>query len=298
MTPRPLVNLVLLVVAIALIAASSVRAQYYQQPIGSMNKPTTLPYTSDEVGVDDKAIGTKLPLDATFTDENGRPVKLADYFQSGRPVVLNIGYYSCPMLCGVMNEKMVEALKGVPYDVGTEYAVVNISIDPGETWQLARDKKQNYLNALGEPGNAVGWSLLVGPQESINAVTQATGYKYKKVGDEYAHAAVLVLVAPDGTVTHQLNALSLDSGTMKLALVEASGNRIGSLLDRFFAICLDQNPHTGQYTKLAQGVMMAGASVFLVGFLAVMVPLWIKSVKKSNARLSDDVPRAGTPSTT
>jgi protein SCO1/2 len=296
---RSLVQLLSLVIAIASIVTTSARAQYYQQPIGSMNKPTTLPYTSDEVGVDEKAVGNKLPLDAVFTDDAGKQVKLGDYFLQGRPVVLNIGYYSCPMLCGVMNEKMVEALKGVPYDVGTEYAVVNISIDPSETWQLARDKKKSYLKALGEPGNAVGWSLLTGSQESINAVTLATGYKYKKVGDEYAHAAVLVLVSPDGTVTHQLNALSLDSNTMKLALVEASGNRIGSLLDRFFAVCLERNPHTGKYTTLAVGVMQAGATVFVVGFLAVMVPLWIKSVKKSNTRVGPgESPSAGAPSPT
>jgi protein SCO1 len=279
--------------------ASSAPAQYGRQPIGSMNQPTTLPYTSDEVGVDEKAIGNVLPLDAVFTDESGKPVKLRDYFQQGRPVVLNIGYYSCPMLCGVMNEKMVEALKGVPYDVGTEYAVVNISIDPTEAWQLARDKKQNYLKALGEPGNAVGWSLLVGPQESINEVTQATGYKYKKVGDEYAHAAVLVLASPDGKVTHQLNALSLDSNTLKLALVESSGNRIGSWLDRFYAVCFERNPHTGQYTTLAVGVMQAGGALFVLGFLAVMVPLWIKSVRKSNARTGDGTtPTTGAPSPT
>ncbi|MFT3787485.1 MAG: SCO family protein [Tepidisphaeraceae bacterium] len=293
---RRSIQLLTACLASTLLVSAPAVAQYHQQAVGAIDKPLPLPYSEGEVGVDQAKVGEQIPLDLPFVDEDGKPVKIGDYFNKGRPVLLNIGYYQCPMLCGVMNQKMVAALKGVPFDIGTEFDVVNVSINPTETWEVAKKKKETYVAALGKPGNAVGWHLLTGDAVSIEALTRVVGYKYKKVDKEYAHPAVFILVGDNGQVTHYLDALVVDSETMRLALVESSGKKIGSFWDKAFVTCFDRDPHTGKYTKIATGVMQIGSLVFVLGFAAIMVPLWWKSLKRSNERTNgkDAAPPAGT----
>jgi protein SCO1 len=283
---RSLTAILTLLCLLTITSIVAAEGMYNQREIGSLNKPASAPYTPEEVMVDQSKRGSTIPLDTKWVDETGKDVTLADYFTAGRPVVLNLGYYECPMLCGIMNQRMVENLKSLPLDLGTEFMVVNISVDPNENWPLARDKKATYMKTIGKPGNAAGWHLLVGGPESIKSLTEALGYRYKKIDNEIAHPSALIIVSPTGTITQYLDAMLLDTGTTRLALVEASQGKLGSIWDRIILTCFHFDPSTGKYTKLAIGLMQAAGAVTIIVFFSIMIPLWIKSVKKTPTKVS------------
>jgi protein SCO1/2 len=195
----------------------------------------------------DQNLDAQLPLDAAFKDETGKDVKLGDYFAKGKPVILTLVYYECPMLCTEVLNGLVEAIRGVNFEPGKDYELVTISFDPGETPELAAAKKANYVKQYGKPGAEAGWHFLTGSEESIKRVTETVGFRYlyDEESDQYAHASGIVVATPKGRTARYFYGMTYPSKDLRLGLVEASQNRIGNPVDYILLLCYHYDPLTG-----------------------------------------------------
>jgi protein SCO1/2 len=227
-----------------------------------------------DVGIDQK-IGARLPLAARFRDEDGDVVRLGDFF-GDKPVLLVPAYYECPMLCTLVLNGVTSALRALSFDVGDDFTVVTFSFDPRETPALARAKRDAHLREYRRPGAEAGWHFLTGDEADIRRLTEAIGFRYAfdpAVG-EYAHASGIVVATPDGTVARYFFGVEYAPRDLRLALVEASERRLGSVVDQLLLFCFRYDPHAGRYSGVAMGAVRAGGAVTLVAllsFLAVSV---------------------------
>ena len=226
------------------------------------------------VGLDQK-LGSQLPLDARFRDEAGRDVRLGEYFGK-RPVVLALVYYDCPMLCTQILNGLVRAVKTLTFSPGREYDVVAISFDPRERPPLAARKKEEYVKRFGRTETSPAWHFLTGDIASIKAVTQAVGfrYKYDVHTNQYAHASAIYVVTADGHMSRYFYGIEYAPKDLRLGLIEAAQNKIGTPVDQLLLFCYHYDPSTGKYTPIAMNILRAagGATVFaLGGFIFVML---------------------------
>jgi protein SCO1/2 len=227
-----------------------------------------------EIGFD-QHLDEKLPLDIEFTDEQGRSVKLGSYFGE-RPVVLTFVYYDCPMLCSLVLNAMASSLKAMSLDAGKDFEVVAVSFDPRETPALAAERKRVLLERYDRPAAADGWHLLTGSQASIEQITKAAGFRYTwdEATKQFAHPSGIIVVTPDGRLARYLFGLEYGPRDLRLALVDASSGKVGSVVDSLLLYCFHYDPATGRYGFLVmRAVRIAGAAtVLLIGtFIAVMI---------------------------
>ena len=196
----------------------------------------------------EQRLGAQLPLDARFVDDAGREIELGELFGE-RPVVLAFVYYECPMLCKLVLDGLVTSLKPLAFDVGTDFDVIAISIDPGETAELAGAAKADHVDAYGRPETAPGWHFLSGTESEIERVAEAAGFRYvyDPVTDEYAHAAAILVATPTGELSRYFYGVEYGSRDLRLGLVEASAGEIGSLTDAVLLLCFHYDPTTGKY---------------------------------------------------
>ena len=237
----------------------------------ALQAATNLPPALTEVGID-QHLGEELPLDAEFTNEAGQTVRLGDYFGE-RPVLLTFVYYECPMLCTLVINGVVDSLRELPFEPGRDIEMVTISIDPGETPDLAVAKKANYLEQLGKDGAEQGWHFLTGSEESISKVTEAAGFRYiyNEESDEYAHASGIMVVTPEGQLSHYFFGIEYPSRDLRLALVEASDGKIGSPVDQLLLFCYQYDAATGKYSPAIMNFVRAGCAltILTIGILVV-----------------------------
>ena len=251
-----------LAVGLAVAMGGAARAQYFTPP----ETKTVAPPGLEGVGIDQR-LNEQVPLELTFKDEQGRTVRLGDYFHQGRPVILNLVYYQCPMLCTEVLNGLTSALKVIRFVPGKEFEVVTLSIDPRETPQLAANKKEMYLKKLGNPAAAEGWHFLTGEQPQIAALANAVGwhYRYDPKLDQFAHAAGIILITPEGKIAQYYYGVEYSAKDMRLGIVEASQNRIGSLADQVLLYCYHYDPRTGRYgATITNIVRLAGLTTVIV----------------------------------
>jgi protein SCO1 len=258
---------VLLLLAIPAVALGAVPPEGTGLTAGQ--KPAIL----REIGIDQR-LDQELPADLAFRDETGRQVRLADYLEDG-PIVLALVYYECPMLCTLTLQGLVSSLGVVSFDVGEEYQVVVVSIDPGETPELAAAKKATAVDRYDRPGTEGGWHFLTGDEASIGALAEAVGFRYvyDEESDLYAHAAGIMVVTRGGRLARYFYGADYPPRDVRLALVEASENRIGSVVDQMLLYCYQYDPATGKYGALIFRIVRLGAIatvLALVGFIVVM----------------------------
>jgi protein SCO1/2 len=242
-----------------------------------LSKPETKevrPPGLEHVGIEQR-LNEQVPLDLEFRDETGRTVKLGDYFHTGRPVILNLVYYQCPMLCGEVLQGLTAAVKVIKFMPGKEFEIVTVSIDPRETPELASAKKQTFLAQLDRPGAEKGWHFLVGQKPRIDALANAIGweYQYDPATDQFAHAAGIVLVTPKGKIAQYYYGVEYSARDMRLGMVEASQNKIGTLADQVLLYCYHYDPRTGKYGAIVTNMVRLGGVatvVILGGFLVIM----------------------------
>jgi protein SCO1/2 len=225
-----------------------------------------------DVGFDQR-LGAQVPLDLPFRDETDHTVTLREYL-GDKPVVLVPAYYECPMLCTLVLNGVVSALRALPFDVGKEFRVVTVSFNPHETSALAAAKKATYLGEYRRPGADAGWHFLVGDEASIGPLMQAIGFRYTwdAAASQYAHAAGLVVLTPGGRVSHYFYGVEFAPRDLRLALVEASGERIGSVVDQLLLFCFHYDPATGRYSRVALNAVRAGGVLTLV---ALGLFIWV-----------------------
>jgi protein SCO1/2 len=236
------------------------------------------------VGIDQK-LGDKLPLDAPFVDSSGNEVRLGDYFGGEKPVVLAIVYFECPMLCTMVLNGLVGSLKTMSLDAGEDFEVVVVSVDPGETPALAAEKKANYVGHYGRPETAAGWHFLTGEEPAIKTVAKAAGYRYRydeKI-DEYVHAAGIMVATPDGTLSRYFFGVEFAPRDLRLGIVEASGGKVGTIVDSIMLFCFSYDPATGKYGFVVQSAIRIGGSLTVL-ILALFVLRSLRRERKLGAR--------------
>ena len=223
----------------------------------------------------EQRIGAQVPRSASFKNEEGEPVSLGS-LMGEKPVLLNLVYYECPMLCTLVLNGVLKALRAVSLNVNQDFDVITISIDPRETPALAQEKKGHYLKKYGRDGAEGGWHFLTGTQESIDAVAKAVGfqYAYTEETEQYAHAAGTVFLTPQGVVSRYLFGIEYAPRDLRLALVEASQNKIGNPIDKLLLYCYQYDAATGKYGLLIMNALrVAGLAtvMLLAGALILML---------------------------
>jgi protein SCO1 len=230
---------------------------------------------ASKVGFDQK-LDAQVPLDVPLKDEAGKPVRLGDFFGE-RPVILTLVYHDCPMLCNEVLNALTRGLKGLTFDVGDQFEVVTVSINPAETTELAARKKAGYLRRYGRPGAERGWHFLTGEEDSIRKLAQSVGFRYVYLPEskQYAHAAGIVLLTPRGRVARYFFGISYAPRDLRLGLTEASSGKIGSPVDQMLLFCYRFDATTGKYTFAIMNVvrlLAAATALALAGYVATM--LW------------------------
>ena len=235
-------------------SAASTRAQFPTQNIGV--RPDLL----KDVGIDQK-LNDSVPLDLPFRDESGQTATLRQYF-GGKPVILSLVYYNCPMLCTQVLNGLERSLKDVPMDVGKQFNVLTISIDPTERPVLASAKKALYTGLYGRPGVAEGWHFLTGDEVQIKQLANAVGFHYAYDPDtkQFAHASAIMMLTPEGKISRYLYGIQYSSRDLRLGLVDASNGKIGTVADQILLFCYHYDPATGKYSVLISRVLKAAAA--------------------------------------
>jgi protein SCO1 len=241
---------------------------------GIMSPPANVrPPGLKNVGIE-QHLNEPIPRDLIFRDESGKTIQLGEYFGK-RPMILNLVYYQCPMLCGEVLSGLESALRVLKFDVGKEFDVLTVSFDPRETAEMAAAKKSEFLKRYGRPGAEQGWHFLTGPQESIEALTQAAGFQYQysdKTG-QFAHATAIMVLTPQGKISQYYYGVEFAPKDLRLGLTQASDNKIGNVVDQVLLYCYHYDPATGKYGAIISRVLqVAGiATILVLGlFLAVL----------------------------
>lgn len=229
-----------------------------------------------DIGIDEKP-GAVLPLDLEFVDQAGATVPLRSFFDGTKPVVIQLGYFGCPQLCGMVSEGMVQSLKDLTLTLGDDYRVLYISFDSNETFRLAAEKRQNILREMGQSPGAAGLYLLTGSKRQINELTAAVGFNYKYVPAQrqFSHPAALMIATPDGRLSRYLYGVKFDRQTLRLSLVEASEGKIGNTVDRFLLTCFMFDGKAGKYSLAALNLVRAGG-VLTVGVVGAALFLALR----------------------
>jgi protein SCO1/2 len=269
-----------LVLGVVMLASVFVVAQPPSAFMRDANKPAAQVNPDDlkNVGIDQR-LDQQLPLDLQFRDETGKPVKLGDDFKSGRPVILNLVYYTCPMLCGEELAGLSSALGVLRFTPGDEYEVVTVSINPDETPEVAGERKKIFVDRMNErlekKSDGSGWHFLTGQQAEIQQLADAVGFHYKRDGrtGQFIHSAAIMIVTPQGKLAQYYYGVEYSPKDLRLGLIEASRNKIGNLVDQIQLYCFHYDPKSGRYGATITSILRLGGAatvVLLGGFLIVM----------------------------
>jgi protein SCO1/2 len=220
----------------------------------------------------EQRLNEQLPLDLPFKDEDGRSVRLGDYF-GAKPVVMAFVYYECPMLCTQVLNGLTTSLTVLGETVGREFDVVAVSFDPRETPVLASGKKKSHLDRYQRPESANGWHFLTGDEQSIKTLTNAAGFHY--VWDEktqqFAHPSGIIVATPEGKLSRYFFGIEYAPRDVKFALIESSAGRIGNAIDQLLLYCYHYDPATGSYGFVAMGAVRLGGAITVLALLGFVV---------------------------
>jgi len=268
------------VFAIILLAfAASLAAQDFLNMTG---KPPALRKVRIE-----QRLNIQIPLETQFRDESGRTVALSDYF-GRKPVILALVYYQCPMLCTQILNGLTGSLKALSFDAGNEFEVLAVSFDPKDTPETAAAKKANYVRRYGRKGAENGWHFLSGEERSIRSLTEAVGfhYAYDPATQQYAHASAIMILTPQGKTSRYFYGVEYAPRDVKLGLMEASQNKIGSPVDQAMLYCYQYDPTTGKYGPVVMNIVrLSGAATLLVLGTALII-FWRRELARNKARVT------------
>jgi protein SCO1/2 len=229
-------------------------------------------------------LGAQIPLNLKFRNEVGQYVPLSTYFGQ-KPVILNLVYYQCPMLCTEVLNGTTRTMRAMPLKLGSDFNVVTVSFDPRDTPALATDKKRVYLDRYGHPGGEKGWAFLTGTETSIKALADAVGFHfaYDPQIHQFAHPSGIVILTPQGKIARYYFGVEYPTQDVRLSLVEASSGSIGTPVDKVILYCYRYDPTTGRYGLLIMRVIQLGA-VLTVFFLAVFIIGMLLHERAANLR--------------
>jgi protein SCO1/2 len=229
-----------------------------------------------DVGVDQK-LNQSVPLNLTFRDEHGKTVELAEYFGQ-KPVILSLVYYNCPMLCTQVLNGLESSLKLIPMNIGKQFDVVTVSIDPTERPILAEAKQALYTGLYGRPNAAQGWHFLTGDEQQIRQLANAVGFRYAYDPDskQFAHASAIMVLTPEGKISRYFYGIQFPSRDLRLGLVEASEGKIGTPIDQVLLFCYHYDPSTGKYGLLISRLIRAAGVLTVLAIGGLILVLYRK----------------------
>ncbi len=260
---------------VVLALASLATSAWAQMNNGVMSPPAnTRPPRLENVSIE-QHLDAQVPPDLTFRDETGAAVKLGDYF-GRKPLILNLVYYNCTMLCGEALAGLASAMRLVKFDVGNEFDVITVSFDPRETPEMAAAKKKDYVGRYGRPNAAAGWHFLTGRPDSINALTKAVGfqYQYDAKTNQYAHATAIMVLTPQGRISRYFYGVDFPPKDLRMGLVEASQGKIGNAVDAVLLYCYHYDPETGKYGAMVANILRLAAAATILFMGALLFILW------------------------
>ena len=227
----------------------------------------------------DPKLGQHASLDTEITDSTGKIVKLDSYFHQGKPVVLAMVYYNCPMICPLVLSRLQERLNAVPFNIGEDFNVVVVSFDARNTTQMAAENKAVYLGGLNKPMTPIvekGWTFHTATTGNARAIADSVGFRYRFYPEsgEFGHPAVLTVLTSEGLVSGYVSGLEPEPNDLRLALLQASEGKIAKTLGDFFLhTCYRYDPKSGRYTMQAVRVMQMGGLLTVMGLATLIVAL-------------------------
>ena len=273
------------ILALILILAASAFGQGMTN--GIMSPPANVrPPGLKNVGMRQN-LNQPIPVNLTFTDDLGRTVRLGDYFGK-KPIILNLVYFTCPMLCGEVLSGLENSLRMMKFEVGKEFDVITVSFDPHDTPEVAAKKKSEFLRRYKRPGAEQGWHFLVGHQDSIDSLTRAAGfdYEYDPKTRQFAHTAAILILTPEGRIAQYYYGIEYPPKDLRLGLVEAGAGQIGNVVDALLLYCYHYDPEQGKYSATILRVLrLAGVATML--FIGTLIFVMIRRGP------SHDAPGAG-----
>jgi len=261
--------------AVLLMAAllAPVPARGQADPLPVMQNPTGSPDVMKKIGIDQK-LDAQVPLDLSFRNEQGKFVPLRQFFGK-RPVVLTLVYYQCPMLCTFVLNGVLNSAKNMSLEIGKDFDVVTVSIDPTETAALAEAKHTMYAGLYERKGAIAGWHFLTGEEATIRQLANSVGFRYvyDKASSQYAHASGIMVLTPGGRVSRYFYGITYMPRDVRLALVEASDGKIGTPVDQILLTCFRYDPTTGKYGLIISRVVRAAGivTVLAIGGLVLVL---------------------------
>lgn len=247
----------------------------------SVHSKVEIPDELKEIGVTEH-LGNQITTELIFTDESGKSVQLSDYFKNGRPVLLNLVYYKCPSLCNFLLNGLVKGLKTLDWTPGNQFEIVTVSINPQENYELASRKKSAYIEDYGRPRAESGWHFLTGEESQIQKLSSEVGfnYRYDPKEKQYAHTAVIFTLTPEGKISRYLYGIEFKNQDLKLALLEASNGKIGTVVERFLLFCFQYDPLTKKYSVYVARLMQAACACTVIIFGAYLMIFWRRQRKE------------------
>jgi protein SCO1/2 len=243
-----------------------------------------VPKELKHVNVDEHLDG-QVPLDLTFRDHTGKPVRLGQLVDGKRPIVLTFAYHTCPVICSMFLNGVATSLSSVGWTAGKEFEAITISIDPKDSLERTAAKRASILGIYKRPQAESGWSFLLGDEASIKRATDSVGYQYQYDAEQqqYAHPAVLMILKPNGRVSRYLYGLEFPANDLKLALIEASEGKSVSTVDKVIMYCYRYDPKDGKYVVVATRVMQVGGGLTALVLGLFLGTFWLRERKKSRA---------------
>jgi protein SCO1/2 len=255
-------------------AASVTLVLFLVCSVAAFSQPTSQPGPLEEVGFDQR-LGESVPLDADFVDERGERVTLGDFFGE-RPVIMALVYYECPMLCTMVLNGLTSSLRTLEFNPGEEFEVVIVSFDTRETPAEALAARSTHVSRYDRPGTEAGWHFLTGGEDSVQRLTQSLGFRYVWVpeSDQFAHAAGILALTPEGQIARYFYGIEYAPRDVRLGLVEAADNQIGSLVDQVLLYCFHYDPVVGKYSVVAMNILRIAAAVTVLALGSFLILQW------------------------
>jgi protein SCO1 len=281
---------VFIIVFLTISNVSAQKTEHYNSPLyaprtydpNQAGASSGLPPALEKAGIEQK-LNEQLPLDAVFKNEDGKEVRLGEYFGK-RPIILALVYYECPMLCNEVLNGLTGSLKSLSFDAGKEFDVVAISFDARENDkpELAKNKKESYMKRYGRPGTENGWHFLTGTQEEIDKAASAVGFNYywDEKSQQFAHAGGVIIHTPEGKISRYLYGIDYAPKDVKFAVMEAAENKIGNPAEKLLLYCYHYDPATGRYGLSILKVLRLAGIVTLVGLGAMFFVFWRRNKAK------------------
>ncbi len=254
--------------------------------LASVNAQVVKDELSEREGVSvEEHLGDQIPLDLEFTDSRGKQVRLSDFFEKDKPVLLSLVYYDCPMLCTLVLNGMTNALKQVDWTPGEEFTMLTISIDERETAKLASDKKYRYDETLERKSGEDAWEFLVGKAENSKLLAETIGfhYKYDEKSNQFLHPASIFILTPEGKISRYLYNIEFKPQDLKFGLMEASEGRLTNTFEKLLLYCFHYDPNSKGYVLFAANLMKLGGAITLLFIVMFLVTMWTKERLRSKA---------------